>query len=136
MIKFRINHKKNSFTVIDKSDYEEKKVYPLSDIAFVSFEFFDEDEVDGFACIYLKSVIEEYNKRFESLIAQYPDLPDMDDEIDDHKNQMMKECFSYDNQIEMYQSAEFEFDIHELFIDLILICNKHHIEVLCPDPEN
>jgi hypothetical protein len=58
------------------------------------------------------------------------------DEISDHKESLLEACFSYDNQIDLSGESDIEFDLHELFIELIAVCGKHKIEVITPDSEN
>lgn len=164
MIEFRIDKEKDVFTVIDKRDYDENKQYTLSDIAFISFQFYDDTETDSFIQVYLKSDIEKYEQDFKEVLATYPASPsaeeqtEMDDLLSEHRENLLIECFSYENQIDISFSDEYdedvdeteeddesndddenfetEVDINELFAGLINFCAKNNINFVCPDPDD
>lgn len=161
MIKFKVDKEKDILTVIDKRDYDETKQYTLSDIAFISFQFYDDTETDSFIQFYLKSDVEKYEQDFKEILASYPDSPsaeqqtEMDDLLSDHQENLLRECFSYENQIDISYNDDFEeeedeteedfdddensvseVDMHELFAELINFCTKNNINFVCPDSDD
>lgn len=136
MIKINVSPEKDIFEIVDKREGYGNSKYSLMNIALLRFEFFDETETEGSIVIYLKTEIEKYNSGFQQFHDRYPDLPVTMDEIVEHKEGVLEACFSYDNQIDLSGESDIEFDLHELFIDLIAVCAKYKIEVITPDPEN
>lgn len=135
MIQFKIFPEKDLFKIVDKRRGNKNLKYRLTNIALVRFEFFDDNETEGYISVYLKTDIEEYNRRFQELNDRFPDVPVTIDEIIEHKEGLLENCFSYKNQIDLSGESDIEFDLHGLFSELIGVCVQHKIEVITPDLE-
>ncbi|MCA6438303.1 MAG: hypothetical protein IM584_04655 [Chitinophagaceae bacterium] len=122
MISFIFDPPKDLVHIIDRRDREDDKKYKLSEIALICLEYYDDTEADGYICIYLKP---EISKVYKELLFTGFDQ--------DHRESILEVCFSYNNQIDISGNSEWEFDIHEIFITLIRLCEKYKIEVVSPN---
>lgn len=156
MITFEIDKEKDLFTVFDKRYINETKQYALSNIALISFQFYDDTETDSFIQFYLKTDVEKYVQDFNEILAQFPKDPtakeqsEIDDLVREHHENLLRECFFYENQIDISTNdeieegdednidneTEIEIDFHQLFANLISFCIKNNINYVCPDPED
>lgn len=124
MIKFIVNSSKDLFHIVDKRNREDDKKYRLSDIALMRLDFYDDTETDGFICVYLKSDISKV----------CCELPFTGFDFDNRES-ILEICFSCKNQIDISGYDDVDYDIHEIFSDLITVSARYNIEIVSPNDD-